>query len=432
MTADRPTTTEVDFFTWNRHFHGVRKHGAPDERPVKLTHAVARIACVIAAHINNESRDAHIGHRRIANCAQVSTATVTDALSILEDAGWLIVERGARKDRNLYRLTSPVAALRAASDPVDNSEPDSELASVSEARVPQSVRQGASVSEAKLRTSLLTTTTNEKISPDARAGADSATTTDELIELPTTWKPNRTHRVRAGKLGMDVDELAAEFPARMAGKREKNWDRAFGAFINEKHQDRADTTFPYPATDADPFAPTSTSPSVDLGPDPTTQALDWVTPALWDEGINPDTLTADERCDVVRDWEPFADPRDVARRIREGRERRRLSVVPALPVTLESLTADVVERCGELTDQEGAYVAEMYEFGGERNARAVAETILTARKGAELARRAGEDPESLAVSVLEEDYLECAYDPETGDERAGDLLPYWQALRVSA
>ncbi|MGV9950129.1 hypothetical protein, partial [Rhodococcus aetherivorans] len=370
MTADRPTTTEVDFFTWNRHFHGVRKHGAPDERPVKLTHAVARIACVIAAHINNESRDAHIGHRRIANCAQVSTATVADALSILEDAGWLIVERGARKDRNLYRLASPVAALRAASDPVDNSEPDSELASVSEARVPQSVRQGASVSEAKLRTSLRTTTTNEKISPVARAGADSATTTDELIELPTTWKPNRTHRVRAGKLGVDVDALAADFPARMAGKREKNFDRAFGRFLNDSADGCADTTFPYPATEVDPFAP-STSSVVDLGPDPTAQALDWIAPALWAEGLHPDALTADERAEVVLSHDPGVDPRDVASRIRANR------VVSQVAKHVGPLSAD------EVAHVRGGVAHDYSDVDG------LALDIRNARRGKALMIRAG-------------------------------------------
>lgn len=109
-----------------------------------------------------------------------------------------------------------------------------------------------------------------------------------------------------------------------------------------------------------------------------------------------------------------------------------LSVVPALPVTLESFTDDVVEHCGELSDREHRHVSEQYEFAGERNAHAVVETILTARKGAELARRAGEDPESVSLIVLKEDYIECAHDPDTWDERAGDLLPYWRALRASA
>lgn len=406
MTADRPTTTEVDFFTWNRHFHGVRKHGAPDERPVKLTHAVARIACVIAAHINNESRDAHIGHRRIANCAQVSTATVADALSILEDAGWLIVERGARKDRNLYRLTSPVAALRAASDPVDNSEPDSELASVSEARVPQSVRQGASVSEAKLRTSLLTTTTNEKISPDARAGADSATTTDELIELPTTWKPNRTHRVRAGKLGMDVDALAADFPARMAGKREKNFDRAFGRFLNDSADGCADTTFPYPATEVDLFAP-STSSVVDLGPDPTAQALDWIAPALWAEGLHPDALTADERAEVVLSHDPGVDPRDVASRIRANR-----------------VVSQVAKHVGPMSSDEVAHVVDgvAHDYS---DVDGLALDIRNARRGKALMIRAGDDPAGKDVGRLAAIWLECA--EEDGEPLPGDPLDRYRS-----
>ncbi|MGV9962239.1 hypothetical protein [Rhodococcus aetherivorans] len=406
MTADRPTTTEVDFFTWNRHFHGVRKHGAPDERPVKLTHAVARIACVIAAHINNESRDAHIGHRRIANCAQVSTATVADALSILEDAGWLIVERGARKDRNLYRLASPVAALRAASDPVDNSEPDSELASVSEARVPQSVRQGASVSEAKLRTSLRTTTTNEKISPVARAGADSATTTDELIELPTTWKPNRTHRVRAGKLGVDVDALAADFPARMAGKREKNFDRAFGRFLNDSADGCADTTFPYPATEVDPFAP-STSSVVDLGPDPTAQALDWIAPALWAEGLHPDALTADERAEVVLSHDPGVDPRDVASRIRANR------VVSQVAKHVGPLSAD------EVAHVRGGVAHDYSDVDG------LALDIRNARRGKALMIRAGDDPAGKDVGRLAGIWLECA--EEDGERLPGDPLDRYRS-----
>ncbi len=337
------TTTEVDYFTWLRHFHGVRKHDAPDDRPVKLNAAVARVATVIAAHVHNERRTAKLGHRRIAECAQVSSATVAKALPILESAGWLIVQRGQRQDNNVYRLASPVAVLRAAS--VDNSEPTPDLASLSEASLPYSVKQGASLSKAELRTELLTTTTNDLKSSVGGAAHASESVDKGAIELPATWTPNPTHvRIATGK-GLDVEALADDFRVQMRNDRRRNWDRAFGKFINEYAEYRAESVFPAFPSDEDDDTPTATV----TGPNPTADALAWATGALWSVDINPDTLTADERADIVFACEPTADPHDVARRIRDARDRRHLTVVPN--PTVDTID-DVIGLVGDLTEDE--------------------------------------------------------------------------------
>lgn len=315
MTADRPTT-EVDYYTWLRHFHGVRKHDAPDERPVKLHPGVARVACAIAAHVNNETRNAKLGHRRIAECAQVSSATVAKALPILEDAGWLIVERGQRQDLNTYRLASPVAALRA-SENLGTSDISPDLASVSEASLPHSVKQGASVSEAELRTSLRTTTTFEEHSVSASADPH-LSSSNEPTELPSGWTPNRFHRSSATAKGLDVDVLAREFAFVMDGERRSDWGKAFGAFINEYADGREEVSFPQGDDVEDAHEPVSAT-TINFGPDPTTEAIEWVTPALWIEGINPDTLTIEERADVVLLWGDGQGARHVAHRIASRR-----------------------------------------------------------------------------------------------------------------
>ena len=408
MTADRPTTTEVDFFTWNRDFHGIRPRGTDDMRPGKISTGVARVALAIAAHVNGKTGEAAIGTRRLAQAAQVSTGTIANALPILESLGWVQVERSKKANTNsdavnIYRLTSPVAALRS----VDNSADCPEGASGDETGVPQEMRQGASGDENELRLLTSTSTTrDQKISPDARAGADSATTTDELIELPTTWKPNRTHRVRAGKLGMDVDALAADFPARMAGKREKNWDRAFGRFLNDSADGCADTTFPYPATEVDLFAP-STSSVVDLGPDPTAQALDWIAPALWAEGLHPDALTADERAEVVLSHDPGVDPRDVASRIRANR-----------------VVSQVAKHVGPMSSDEVAHVVDgvAHDYS---DVDGLALDIRNARRGKALMIRAGDDPAGKDVGRLAAIWLECA--EEDGEPLPGDPLDRYRS-----
>lgn len=352
MTTEHPTV-EVTYHRWVNDFHGIRPAGEPDERPVKLNAAVGRVAMAIAAHYNVEKGKAWPGYKTIAASAQVSPTTVEKAIPILEAAGWLIVTRGNKRrsksgaisnDNNVYRLASPVEALRAARKAVDNSESDTGGTPASGVGVPQPVGQGTPVSGVELRSEPRNLTTNFQIrSVGASANRDSSAKTDPT-ELPADWTPNKFHRSSAASKGLDVDVLAALFRDQMTGERRSDWGSTFGAFINEYAEYRSEETFPsFPAVEDDePEA-------IYTGPDPTTQAMDWVTPALWMEGINPDTLTADERATITLAWgdEPAA---DVARRIRENRDRRHLTVVPNAMVA--EVTAQVAAKLGELSEDE--------------------------------------------------------------------------------
>lgn len=169
---------------------------------------------------------------------------------------------------------------------------------------------------------------------------------DEPTALPSTWTPNPTHVRIATDKGLDVEELADNFRVQMRSERRRNWDKAFGKFINEYAEYRAESVFPAFPSDEDDDTPTTTV----TGPNPTADALAWATGALWSVDINPDTLTADERADIVFACEPTADPHDVARRIRENRERRHLTVVPNTTVT--EATAQVAAALGELSEDE--------------------------------------------------------------------------------
>lgn len=354
MTTEHPTV-EVTYHRWVNDFHGIRPAGEPDERPVKLNAAVGRVAMAIAAHYNVEKGKAWPGYKTIAASAQVSPTTVEKAIPILEAAGWLIVTRGNKRrsksgaisnDNNVYRLASPVEALRAARKAVDNSESDTGGTPVSGVGVPQSVGQGAPVSGVELRSEPRNVTTKDEIR-SVRASADPhLSSSNEPTELPSGWKPNKFHRSSATAQGLDVDVLAREFAFVMDGERRSDWGKAFGAFINEYADGREEVSFPHDDDVEDEFEPTT---SIDTTPDPTTEALKWAVGALWAENINPDTLTADERTTITLAWgdEPAA---DVARRIRENRERRHLTVVPNPTVT--EATAQVAATLGDLTDDE--------------------------------------------------------------------------------
>lgn len=165
---------------------------------------------------------------------------------------------------------------------------------------------------------------------------------DEPTALPATWTPNPTHVRIATDKGLDVEELADDFRVQMRGERRRNWGKAFGKFINEYSEYRAESVFPAFPSDEDDDTPTATT------PDPVTQALEWITPALWSVDINPDTLTADERNTVVLAWGDD-DPHNVARRIRDERDRRHLTVVPNPTV---DTVDDVIGLVGDLTEDE--------------------------------------------------------------------------------
>lgn len=227
-------------------------------------------------------------------------------------------------------------------------------------------------------------------SVSARADLDSSS--NEPTELPSGWTPNRFHRSSATAKGLDVDVLAREFAFVMDGERRSDWGKAFGAFINEYADGREEVTFPHDDDVEDEFEPTT---SIDTTPDPTTEALKWAVGALWAENINPDTLTADERTTITLAWgdEPAA---DVARRIRENRERRHLTVVPNTTVT--EATAQVAAALGELSEDERDAIdlfVDRHGFGADDLVRYIAAW----RKG---------EPFSLIELAPEE------YDPFTG------------------
>jgi len=61
--------------------------------------------------------------------------------------------------------------------------------------------------------------------------------------LPVDWMPNLIHARTAMKAGLDVNELAALFRERMQDQKRRDWDKAFGAFINSAEVGRSEEEF---------------------------------------------------------------------------------------------------------------------------------------------------------------------------------------------
>ncbi|MFC9517528.1 helix-turn-helix domain-containing protein [Nocardiaceae bacterium NPDC056970] len=219
------TSTVVDFFTWNRDFHGIRPRGTEDARPGKLNAAAHAVACAIAAHVNNKTRHARIGIRRIAESAQVSTSTAQKAVDALEAAGWLHVVRSEKRGTSTYMLVSPVAELRAAQkigETADEGCSDSRYTGVA---IPGT---GVAIPDTELRSSLRDTTTSEKGSAPAQARQAPA------VPMPGVFEPNNANRASAAAAGIDLDVLVPEMRewSRICGKNSRDWHATLGEFIS--------------------------------------------------------------------------------------------------------------------------------------------------------------------------------------------------------
>lgn len=253
MTTDIPESIPVDYLTWSRDFHGIRPKGAPDLRqawPARLSGSIHAVACAVASSIYGKTGEAKLGLPRIAERAQVSESTVSKVLPMLESGGWLRITRTIKPGTNgnmpnLYELTSPVAALRAAAEQVGQTYP------VERGGVPRGAEEGTPLNGDELRTELRDVTTKDEkhsvaasidpvdesfegglSSAQARAWLDGEKTA-EAHPIHPDWKPRPRHRNEATELGLDVDALAEQFHAGFTASDEKrdNWGGAFMAYL---------------------------------------------------------------------------------------------------------------------------------------------------------------------------------------------------------
>jgi hypothetical protein len=241
-------TTVVDFFTWNRDFHGIRRRSTPDARPVKLNAAAHAVACAIAAHINNTTGSATLGIRRISESAQVSTSTAQNAIAALEESGWLHIVRNTRPGTkanatSTYSLVSPVAALSAQVD----TEAAEGCIEDRHTLYRESTHPVSGI-DTKLRSTTTTPTPRDEdhsVDAVARIVESVDESKSEPAELPADWAPGKFHRSKAERLGIDVDAAGAYFADEMRadGERRRDWGSTFGAFLDEIGAGTVETTF---------------------------------------------------------------------------------------------------------------------------------------------------------------------------------------------
>ncbi len=72
-----------------------------------------------------------------------------------------------------------------------------------------------------------------------------ASTASEPHVIPDDWRPNRTHSVAAQKLGIDLGHAHEEFLSSATAQDEKrsDWNKTFGAFLNEYADGRHEDVF---------------------------------------------------------------------------------------------------------------------------------------------------------------------------------------------
>lgn len=89
------------------------------------------------------------------------------------------------------------------------------------------------------------TTPEDHIEDKSLSRSPQAATEREPHEFPDDWQPNHTHRAVAGQLGIDIEDAIDAFMFTDAPNIElrTNWDRTFGAFLNEYADGRADDRF---------------------------------------------------------------------------------------------------------------------------------------------------------------------------------------------
>ncbi|MFE5708857.1 hypothetical protein [Rhodococcus koreensis] len=251
-----PPAIPVDLFTWLRDFHGIRPRDTDDMRPVdwpaRQTATIHAVACAIAASIHGKTGEAKLGIPRIAERAQVSESTVSKVLPYLEATGWLRITRTTKPGTNgnmpnLYELTSPVAALRALADQVEQTYP------AQRGGVPRSTGEGAPLNGDELRPELRDTTTKDsKTSVDASAAPAESVhkwingeETIDALPLHPEWAPNNANRSVAAELGLDVDIVAEVFRRAMldADQRRRGWGAAFTEYLRAEADGTAGATF---------------------------------------------------------------------------------------------------------------------------------------------------------------------------------------------
>lgn len=274
----------------------------------------------LLSHANYDGTEARPGNKRLAAYAGMSTRRVQDILKSLRAKGWVVrTEEGSRSanathaDVYVVRLpgdrTDPEEVLKRQPTgrkvPVpkpDESNPTGSKVPVSECESEQPTGRKVPVPpvptgsfvhdppEENFRTPGPYTRSYLKDSlqsgPLARSVSSETRTEVEPHFLPMSWEPNHTHEMMFN-LPDDPEEVADEFRHAMYGQKRRDWDKAYGKYLNirdlGKHEDQFplgpdddDELFDY-AEDHEQIEPT---PTVEDEPLPITyQRPEWLTPA---------------------------------------------------------------------------------------------------------------------------------------------------------
>ncbi|MEV8222762.1 helix-turn-helix domain-containing protein [Dietzia maris] len=265
----------------------------------------------LLSHANHDGTEARPGNKRLAAYAGMSTRRVQDILKSLRAKGWVVrTEEGSRSanathaDVYVVRLpgdrTDPEDVLKRQPTgrkvPVpkpDESNPTGSKVPVRECESEQPTGRKGPVPpvptgsfvhdppEENFRTPGPYTRSYLKDSlqsgPLARSVSSETRTEVEPHFLPLSWGPNHTHEMMFN-LPDDPEEVADEFRHAMYGQKRRDWDKAYGKYLNIRDLGKHEDQFPLGPDDDD--EPPEPDPVPEVEPLPITfHRPEWLTPA---------------------------------------------------------------------------------------------------------------------------------------------------------
>lgn len=221
----------MDKFAWTKALRGAEG----------LTHAEFRVLVILSTYTDANLGNAFPGRQQLFDAACVSMPTGKKALKSLIEKGWVVlVEEGGNQHwkgkANVYAVTVPKGV--------------SHLPPSGQSDVPDGTEGGNSLSEGgkpfseggKSVTPHQDLSSNPSIKEKNIRSAE-PTASMKSTPLSDSWQPNKFHRSTAKKLHINIAEAAHSFRARMAGEQRSDWDKTFGAYLNDIDRGIEDTTF---------------------------------------------------------------------------------------------------------------------------------------------------------------------------------------------